>query len=368
MRIGIMLRCIDERGGIAIYARNLVEELLKIDHKNHYVLFFRSATHFNRYSAFKNVTPLLLESKSKVLWDQLYAPLAARRENVDVIFNPKFTLPLWGRSKAAMTVHGADWFLPEYKGLYHPIDRLYMRLMMPLYIRRSAAIISASDYSTQGFLRYLPQSSGKIKTIHYCGNRMFQPIVDPDVLQNVRLKHNLSGPFILTLIHYDSGRKNFANMLKAFAIAKKNGISRKFVVGGRDVQKYAEEQPLRELGVQADVIFKGWIEQEDLPALYNAADLYLYPTRLEGFPIPICEALACGCPIVTSKGGVFGEAAEDAALYVDPENPNEIAEAICKVLQNDTLRQSMREKGVERSKALSWDKCAAETLTLFESL
>ncbi len=363
-----MLRCIDEKGGIAIYARNIVEELLKIDQKNDYVLFFPSTTHFNRYSSYKNVTPLLIKCSSKVLWDQVYVPLAAKSEKVDVLFNPKFTLPLWGRSKAVMTVHGADWFLPEYKSLYHPVDRLYMRFMMPLYIRRSAAIVSASEYSTQGFLTHLPNSQGKIKTIHYCGNRIFQPISDQAVLQNVRLKHSLSEPFILTLIHYDSGRKNFANMVKAFATAKKKGIPHKFVVGGRDVQRYADEQPLRELGVQDDVIFKGWIEQEDLPALYNAAELYLYPTRLEGFPIPICEALACGCPIVTSKGGVFGEAAEDAALYVDPESPQEIADAICRVVKDDTLRQSMKQKGIARAKDLSWDVCASETLSLFESL
>ncbi len=368
MRIGIMLRCIDERGGIAIYARNIVEELLKIDRNNQYILLFPSTIHFDRYKAFSNVTSLLVESKSKVLWDQWHAPIAARRQKVDVIFNPKFTLPLWGRYKAVMTVHGADWFLPEYKSLYHPVDRLYMRFMMPMYIRRSAAIISASDYSTQGFLTYLPSSAGKVKTIHYCGNRIFQPIEDPATLQKVRSKHDLQGPFILTLIHYDTGRKNFANMLKAFAIAKKKGIPHKFVVGGRDVQRYAGEQPLRDLGVEDDVIFKGWIEQEDLPALYNAADLYLYPTRLEGFPIPVCESLACGCPIVTSKGGVFAEAAEDAALYVDPENPDEIAAAVCTVLEDDNLRRSMKMKGIARSKDLTWDKCASETLALFESL
>ena len=243
-----------------------------------------------------------------------------------------------------------------------------MRLLMPLYVRSSSAIISASNYSTEGFLTHVPASKEKIRTIHYCGNRMFQPISDPSLLQKIRQKHNLHEPYILTLIHYDTGRKNFANMLRAFAIAKKNGISHKFVVGGRDVERYADEQPLREMGIEDDVIFKGWIQQEDLPALYNAADLYLYPTRLEGFPIPICEALACGCPIVTSTGGVFGEAAEDAALYVDPENPDEIAEAVCRVLQDDALRQSLKVKGIQRAKDLTWDKCAAETLALFESL
>src|SRR5574339_211744 len=107
MRIGVMLRCIDERGGIGVYARNIVEELLKLDHENHYILFFRSEKHLHRFHA-PNVTCRLLPSSSRAWWDQVAVPRAARRDRVDLLFNPKFTLPLLGKSKAVMVVHRSE--------------------------------------------------------------------------------------------------------------------------------------------------------------------------------------------------------------------------------------------------------------------
>jgi glycosyltransferase involved in cell wall biosynthesis len=243
-----------------------------------------------------------------------------------------------------------------------------MRLMMPLYFRRAERVISASEFSTRGFLEHVKGSAAKLRTIHYCGNRRFRPIGDEIALRRVLEKYGLHRPFILTAIHHDTGRKNFANMARAFALARARGVKHAFVVCGRDVKRYAQELPLREMGIEEHVLFKGWVEQEDLPALYNAADLYLYPTRLEGFPIPITEALACGCPIVTSRGGVFPEAAGDAAVYVDPEDPTEIADAVCRVLGDEALRRTLRERGLARSAQFTWDRCAAQTLDLFTSL
>ena len=363
-----MLRCMDERGGIGVYARNIVEELLRLDHDNQYVLFFRTPKHAGRYAGFPNATARVLPSANRAWWDQVVIPRALRREGIDLIFNPKFTLPLVGKAKGVMVVHGADWFLPGYERLYAPLDRLYMRVMMPLYFRRASAVISASEFSTQGFLEHLRASQGKLRTIHYCGNRIFRPIDDGGEVERVLAKYGLRKPFLLTAIHYDSGRKNFANMAKAYAIARRRGISHTFVVCGREVERYATELPLREMGIEKDVLFQGWIEQEDMPALFNAADLYLYPTRLEGFPIPITEALACGCPIVTSKGGVFPEAAGEAAVYVDPEDPEDIASGICRVVGDRELRGTLRQRGLERAKSFTWEKCAALTLALFESL
>src|SRR6185369_6262647 len=167
MRIGVMLRCIDERGGIGVYARNIVEELLKLDHENHYGLFFRSDTHVDRFNWAPNLTRRILPSRSRAWWDQVVVPRAARKERVDLIFNPKFTLPLLGKAKAVMVVHGADWFLEGYKQLYSLPDRLYMRVMMPLYFRRASAVISASEFSTRGFVEHLRGSAAKLRTIHY---------------------------------------------------------------------------------------------------------------------------------------------------------------------------------------------------------
>jgi glycosyltransferase involved in cell wall biosynthesis len=321
-----------------------------------------------RFSGFQNVTKRVVRCGNKAIWDQVLIPLMVLKEKVDVLFNPKFTTPLFVNAKAVMVVHGADWFLPEYSGLYSPLDVFYIKRAMPLYFRRADGIISVSNYSTEGFLGAIPSCARKIKTIYLAPQKIFRPISDHSVLHKTKEKYCLPDQFILTVIHYDSGRKNFGNMLKAYQIAKTSGISHKFVVCGRDVEKYAQDYRLQDMGLEKEVIFKGWVEQEDLPGIYNNADLYLYPTRIEAFPIPISEAMACGCAIVTSRDGAFNEIAGDAAIFVDSENPTEIADGILRVLRDDQLKQDLRVKGIERSKNFSWEKCATETLALFESL
>jgi len=368
MRIGVMLRSITERGGVGIYTRNIIEELLKIDRHNEYVLFYKERASVGRFAAFPNAFETLLESRSKVIWDQVLVPRAARQQRVDLIFHPKFTVPLLAKGKTVMVVHGADWFLPQHKSLYHPIDVLYMRMVMPLYLRRADAVISVSNYSTQGFVSTMPWCAPKIRTIYFSAKEIFRPISDPQVHAEVKRKYDLPERFLLTVIHYDSGRKNFGNMLKAFQVAKARGLPHKFIVVGRDCEKYAQDHPLDSLGLGGEVRLFGWIEPADLPTFYNLADLYLYPTRVEAFPIPVCEAMACGCPIVTSNDTGLREIAGDAALLVDPENPVEIADAIGQVLGNDSLRLELKRKGIARSKTFSWTKCARETLALFESL
>src|SRR5262249_13255206 len=133
MRIGIMLRSVADRGGVGIYTRNIVEQLLRIDPRNEYVLLYKSPNDVGRFAGVQNVRERLLESRSKVVWDQILVPRAAKQERLDLIFHPKFTLPLLVSAKTVMVVHGADWFLPQYQGLYHPVDVRYMKLMMPFY-------------------------------------------------------------------------------------------------------------------------------------------------------------------------------------------------------------------------------------------
>jgi glycosyltransferase involved in cell wall biosynthesis len=146
------------------------------------------------------------------------------------------------------------------------------------------------------------------------------------------------------------------------------GFKHKFVVAGKDCSRFSQEYNLRSGRLEHDVVFPGYIDQSDLPALYTLADLYLYPSFVEAFPIPITEALACGCPIVTSKDTGCREIADDAALLVDPADPGDIAGAICKVLQDEKLREKLSAKGIERSKMFSWEKCAKETIAFFETV
>lgn len=120
--------------------------------------------------------------------------------------------------------------------------------------------------------------------------------------------------------------------------------------------------------LQNDVIFTGYISDGDLPALYNAADLFVYPSLYEGFGLPPLEAMACGCPVITSNTSSLHEVVGDAGIMVDPYDVDRLADAMHKVLSNDGLREDMIKKGLERAEMFSWEKTARETLKVYEEV
>jgi glycosyltransferase involved in cell wall biosynthesis len=372
MRIGIMMRSADEVGGISVYARNIVKKLLEIDDKNQYILFYKTGKHLGLYSDYANCRETLLPAKSKAVWDQIIIPLAIRREKIDLIFNPKFTVPLFTKAKKMMVVHGADWFIPPYDKVYTAIDNFYIKQVMPLYFKKADFISSVSNYSTDGFVTVFPWCKEKIRTIYFGPNKIFKPVKDKETLAAVRNKYQLPESFLLTIIRYDHGarntRKNFKGMVEAYAKYRQRGGEEKFVVVGRDCHLYAKEHDLAALGVENHVIFTGLVDQTELPSFYCLAELYLYPTIIEAFPIPTTEAMACGCAIVTSNGTGLRELTEGVAVTVDPTDTDAIAEAIMRIQSTPKLKTDMIQKGLERAKLFSWERCAKETLAAFETL
>src|SRR5688572_7224667 len=186
MRIGIMLRSIDEKGGVGVYTRNIVKELLQIDQKNEYVLFYANPSNLGSFSRDSHVTERLVKSSSKAHWDQIAIPIACYREKIDVLFHPKFTVPILAPCKAVMVVHGADWLIPEQAQFYPWWDVKYMQLMLPLYFKKSAVVISVSQETTDNFNRILNLPPGKVETIYFAPARNFKRITDPEILRIVK--------------------------------------------------------------------------------------------------------------------------------------------------------------------------------------
>jgi len=370
MRIGLMLRAYDENGGIGVYTRNLVAELLRIDRQNHYVLFYRRRYHLGRFSDYSNVTECVVPGANQAVWDQVAVPYFCRRHHVDVVFHSKFTVPLLAPCRAAMVVHGADWLVPEQAQYYPRANVLLMRAMMPLYFKKCAVVVSVSQNTTDDFQRALGLPPGKIRTVYFGPARHFRRITDTATLSQVRARYHLPDRFILHLTKRGGAvRKNLGQVFKAYAQYHSWARSpHKLVVGGQDGHKFRIEYDIPADGYGRDILFPGWIAQEDLPAVYTLADLYLYPSNLEAFPIPITEAMACGTPIVTSRVNGLQEIAGEAALLVNPGDAEQIAEAIERVLSEAELRAALSAKGRERASLFTWDRCAREILALLNGL
>ena len=363
-----MLRTLDEKGGIGVYSRNLVESLLDLDTRNQYVLLYRSAGHLGRYGSRPNVTERVLPGRSKALWDQVAVPRACRRIGADLILHPKFTVPLMTRLPTVMVLHGADWFLPQAAQFYGRLDRAYMRVFMPLYLRRCAVALSVSQLTTDDFVRIFNLPPGKVRTVYFGPARHFRRVTEPGALAAVRQKYGLPERFIFTLSKVGGGeRKNIRGVFEAYA--RLHGqVPHQLVVGGKDCERFREEYGIPGEGWGRDVLFPGWIDQADLPAVYSASELYLYPSNQEAFPIPITEAMACGTPIITSRANGLEEIAGSAALLVDPRNADEIAGAVRSVLLDPGLKARLAAAGLERSRTFSWDACARRTLEILEEV
>lgn len=370
MRIGVMLRALDEKGGVGVYTSNIIDELLRLDRMNRYVLFYRNRAHLGRYARYDNVTERWIGASHKAVWDQMAIPIACRREEVDVLFHPKFTAPLLAPCKVVMTVHGADWFMPDQAKFYGKLDVFYIRRVMPWYFRKCSAVMSVSQLTTNNFNQALNLPPGKVKTVYLAPGRHFDRISDPAQLEDVRARYRLPERFILTLTKIGGGgRKNIGRLLEAYAQYHSSAPDpHKLVIGGKGCHLFRTEYSIPNDGYGADILFPGWIDQQDLPAVYSLASLYLYPSNLEAFPIPLTEAMACGTPILTSNVNGLEEIAGDAAVLVDPSNVGEIAESIGRVLSDPELSASLSERGLQRSKSFTWDRCARQTLDILEQV
>jgi glycosyltransferase involved in cell wall biosynthesis len=370
MRIGIMLRAFDEKGGISVYAQNIVKELLQLDRHNDYLLFYRNEAHLGRFAHHSNATEKVVPGANKVYWDQLAIPLACWREKVDILFHPKFTAPLLAPCPVVMVVHGADWFIPEQAQYYPPLDVWLTRRTMPLYFKKCRTVISVSQLTTDNFYEVLDLPPGKVQTIYFGPARHFHRVTDEAILAEVKARYQLPDSFILTLTKLQGdGRKNLGQIFKAYArYHQQTRHPLPLVIGGKDCHQFREIYHLPEQGYGQDILFPGWLEQEDLPAIYSLADLFLYPSNLEAFPIPITEAMACGTPIITSNVNGLVEIAGDAAVFINPRDSEAIATAICQLLADTALRTRLSQKGAARSAKFTWEQCAQKTLAVIERM
>ncbi|MGH9380706.1 MAG: glycosyltransferase family 4 protein [Thermoanaerobaculia bacterium] len=366
MRIGIMLRSLDEKGGIGVYTRGILTELLARGTEHEFVLLYRNPENLGLHDSLAHVTERVVRAPHQTLWDQVAIPPACRRERIDVLFHPKFTVPLAAPCATVMVVHGADWFIPEQARFYGRFDAFQVRRLMPLYFRKAAAVISVSEHTTENFHRALDLPPGKLRTIYFAPAKHFRRVEDVGVLAEVRARYALPERFILTLTKFNGGdRKNFRGVVEAYRRCH-GALPHKLVVGGKDAQRLRGSYDIPDQGWGADVVFPGWIDQRDLPAVYSLADLYLYPSNLEAFPIPLTEAMACGTPILTSDRNGLEEIAGPAALMVDPEDPEAIGDGILEVLRDPALASALSQAGLERSRRFSWERCGRETLEVLE--
>ncbi|MDM7916647.1 MAG: glycosyltransferase family 1 protein [Candidatus Eisenbacteria bacterium] len=364
LRIGVLLRHIEEKGGIAVYTKNLLETLFRIDETNSYLLLYSRPSQRGRIALGPRVTEHLLTFPTKLLWDQIRVPVFAARRSIDLIFQPKLSIPMLGRFARVFTLHGAEQF--EAPEAFAAGDRLYTRLAMPLYCRRADAVLLGTETAARSAAAHLGVDPSRFVAIPLAAHSRFRPVGREEALA-VAARYGVAPPYLL-FVGGLAPLKNFGNLLRAFASIAKGRPHLLLAPGFLRRAWSADLALLEELGLAGRVRFPGFVPDEDLPALYSLADLLVLPSLSEGFGIPIVEAMACGCPVVATRAGGCPEVAGDAAVLVDPRDPAAIAGGILRVLEDPALREDLIARGLQRASQFCYERTARETLALFERI
>jgi len=365
MRIGVMLRHYDQHGGgVKVYTHNLLREMLALDTPHEFVLLYSDHKFIGTHTDGKRVHEIAIKAPSIFLWDQLAVRWAEKKEKLDLIFNPKYSLPLTTKCKTVYVCHGLNWAVLRLPKPW--TDHISHRFLIPRYAKKADAIIAVSETTRQNLIEYLNIPASRIHTVYHGVNEAFKKPIRPEDLDRTRRKYKLPDRFFL-YIGQIYPPKNFGRLLKAYAqVGPKLGIA--LVVVGEQRWFYQKELALIDrLGISSWVISPGWINHENLPSIYALSKALILPSLYESFGLPLLEAMAVGTPVVTANRYGTKEMADGAGILVDPESIDSIAAGMRKTILDQNLRKNLVEAGRKRVSNFSWKNCAVETLRVLES-
>ncbi|MBS1251922.1 MAG: D-inositol 3-phosphate glycosyltransferase [Anaerolineales bacterium] len=311
-----------------------------------------------------------LANIAKVWFEQVTFPQACARHPVDVAHVPYFASPARPTTPTVVTVHDLiPMVLPAYRGSV--LVRTYTRLVAA-GARRADAIIADSACSKRDIVAHLEVKPERVHVIPLAAGPQFRP-ASHKAIKRVRSRYGLPDRYVLYLGGFDR-RKNVPSLLKAFAQLQEQEhlpAGLRLVIAGRlpsadtdfapDPQRVAAE-----VDITDTVVFSGWVDEADKPAVYSGADLLVFPSTYEGFGLPVLEAMACGTPVVTSSVSSLPEVVGDAGLTVAPDDADGLAQAMAAVLRDEDRRHAMREAGLERAAGFSWQRTARTTLKVYK--
>lgn len=245
------------------------------------------------------------------------------------------------------------------------VNRLRYKYLFPRSIRAADKIIAISECTKRDIISHFRVDPRCIKVIPLAAGSEFTILTDY-IINEFRYQYKLNYPFILYVGQFGV-HKNVSTLIYAYYKLKSMGISsHKLVLAGERRGLYNELNNLvLTLDLSEDVLFLGYVPDSKLPALYNAADLFVYPSLYEGFGLPPLEAMACGTPVITSNTSSLPEVVGDAGIMFDPYDSDQLAAHMYEVLNNESLNRCLIQKGIIRAKMFSWEKCARETMDLY---
>jgi len=270
-------------------------------------------------------------------------------------------------ARTVLTIHDLT-FIRDPESAF-PRLRRYLNRVVPRSVARAVHILADSVATKNDVVELFGTQLDKITVLYGGVDAHFAPVQEPDRLAAVRARYGIGqAPFILG-IGTVQPRKNYRRLIQAFADLNPSASGLQLVIAGGKGWMYDQIfAEVKQLGLESWVIFPGFVDDDDLPALYSAAEMLAYPSIYEGFGLPILEAMACGTPVVTSRSSSLPELAGDAALLVEPTDVADIADAMRRLRQDADLRRRLVAQGFGQTRKFTWEKAAHQLLGVYEAL
>ncbi len=359
MRIGVDARfLVEERTGVETYFQEILERLILLGGPEEYLLY-----------GSEGIAPGLPEGRWKRVngghgTGNWRLPARLRRDEVDLFYSPVTAFPLTGVPRRIVTVHDLSWSNVPWS--YSALERFKQRRWTSLAAREVDRIVAVSESTRRELIRLYPAAEPRTVVIPPGVEERFFREVARREEERVRNRYGLEGRYLLTLATFHP-RKNLPTLVEAYDRFRERGQERVRLViagrGGKDSGRLLAR--IARSPFHADILLAGYVPRDDLPALYAAADLFVLPSRSEGFGIPVLEAMACGTPVLVSDLPVFQEVCGDAASRVNPEEPDSIAEGIACLLREEPERTEKVRRGAERARGFRWEASALRLRELF---
>lgn len=372
MRIAIEAQRIfrKDKHGMDFVILEVLRELQKRDDGNEYHVFVAPGED-RCLTEGGNLRITELKCPTYPLWEQYALPRAVRKTGVELLHCTSNTAPLYSPVPVILTLHDIIYLTTgKEKGMsrYQQLGWHYRRWNVPRIVHRCKHIITVSETECAHIQDRFPSIGSRISVVHNGCSECYH-LLSGQKTADVTRKYLPDSHYLLFLGNTDP-RKNTVGVLQAYhSYLHRSPQPQKLVVTG--LKRDYVEQLLSTNGLEACapyLVYTGYVPGEDLPALYNGASIFLFPSLKEGFGIPIIEAMACGTPVITSNCSSLPEVAGSGALLVNPEKTEKIADAILRLEKDENLRQQQIAYGLERAKRFSWKHTAEEYVRIYNSV
>lgn len=359
LRIGVDARdlLIAERTGVERMAFHFVERLHLFDDCD-FVLFFDGEPPADLAACMRHevvVEPPRLRLLRKLFdtWMVIQLPRLLRRHRIDAFVSLNTKFPIGAGIPAFATVHGVEWFF--YPEGYRLLERIKQRVWFELCCRFSAGVITFARNSQRDIQHICPSCRAPICVVPEGCDPVFRRLTPDEVAPDLAVRHGLPAPYILSVCSLVP-RKNIDGLLRAFArLVKEHAVPHSLALVGKSGWKADGLRALAgQLGIGERVRFLGFVPDAELVQFYNQAALFVYPSKYEGFGLPLLEAMSCGVPVVTANRGATAEVAGEAAVLIDPFSVTDLAQGMKRALTDNALRARLIHAGYERVAEHSW--------------